>query len=83
MSEPLKPDMIMLPNGFLKALPKNVRLPVTESACLLMAAMLYRWERWRRGVNCSRNPMTPTTPVLEYLADRGRNYNMAVIQPED
>lgn len=28
-------------------------------------------------------PMTPTTPILEYMADKGRYYNVAVIQPED
>jgi 2-oxoglutarate/2-oxoacid ferredoxin oxidoreductase subunit alpha len=28
-------------------------------------------------------PMTPTTPILEYLADKGRHYGIAVIQPED
>jgi 2-oxoglutarate/2-oxoacid ferredoxin oxidoreductase subunit alpha len=28
-------------------------------------------------------PMTPTTPILEYLADKGRSYNIAVVQPED
>jgi 2-oxoglutarate ferredoxin oxidoreductase subunit alpha len=28
-------------------------------------------------------PMTPTTPILEYLADKGRNYGVAVLQPED
>jgi 2-oxoglutarate/2-oxoacid ferredoxin oxidoreductase subunit alpha len=28
-------------------------------------------------------PMTPTTPILEYIADKGRYHNIAVIQPED
>jgi 2-oxoglutarate/2-oxoacid ferredoxin oxidoreductase subunit alpha len=28
-------------------------------------------------------PMTPTTSILEYLADKGRSYNIAVVQPED
>jgi 2-oxoglutarate/2-oxoacid ferredoxin oxidoreductase subunit alpha len=28
-------------------------------------------------------PMTPTTPILEYLADKGRFHNIAVVQPED
>jgi 2-oxoglutarate/2-oxoacid ferredoxin oxidoreductase subunit alpha len=28
-------------------------------------------------------PMTPTTPILEYLADKGRFQGMAVVQPED
>jgi 2-oxoglutarate ferredoxin oxidoreductase subunit alpha len=28
-------------------------------------------------------PMTPTTPILEYLADKGRYYGIAVVQPED
>jgi 2-oxoglutarate/2-oxoacid ferredoxin oxidoreductase subunit alpha len=28
-------------------------------------------------------PMTPTTPILEYLADKGRFYGIAVVQPED
>ena len=28
-------------------------------------------------------PMTPTTPVLEFMADKGRYYDMAVVQPED
>jgi 2-oxoglutarate ferredoxin oxidoreductase subunit alpha len=28
-------------------------------------------------------PMTPTTPILEILADKGRFYDVAVIQPED
>jgi 2-oxoglutarate/2-oxoacid ferredoxin oxidoreductase subunit alpha len=28
-------------------------------------------------------PMTPTTPILEYLADKGRNFDVAVLQPED
>lgn len=28
-------------------------------------------------------PMTPTTPILEYLADKGRYHNIAVVQPED
>ncbi len=28
-------------------------------------------------------PMTPTTPILEYLADKGRSYSIAVVQPED
>ena len=31
----------------------------------------------------SAYPMTPTTPILEYLADKGRSYNIAVLQPED
>ena len=28
-------------------------------------------------------PMTPTTPILEYIADKGREYDVAVVQPED
>lgn len=28
-------------------------------------------------------PMTPITSVLEIMADKGRNYNIAVLQPED
>jgi 2-oxoglutarate/2-oxoacid ferredoxin oxidoreductase subunit alpha len=28
-------------------------------------------------------PMTPTTPILEFLMDKGREYDIAVIQPED
>jgi 2-oxoglutarate/2-oxoacid ferredoxin oxidoreductase subunit alpha len=28
-------------------------------------------------------PMTPITPILEYLADKGRDHGIAVIQPED
>jgi 2-oxoglutarate ferredoxin oxidoreductase subunit alpha len=28
-------------------------------------------------------PMTPITPILEYLADKGRYYGVAVVQPED
>jgi len=28
-------------------------------------------------------PMTPTTPILEFMADKGRDYNIAVLQPED
>jgi len=28
-------------------------------------------------------PMTPITSILEYLADKGRQYNIAVLQPED
>ncbi|MCR4393960.1 MAG: 2-oxoacid:acceptor oxidoreductase subunit alpha, partial [Dehalococcoidales bacterium] len=28
-------------------------------------------------------PMTPTTPILELLAEKGRNYDIAVIQAED
>lgn len=28
-------------------------------------------------------PMTPTTPILETIADKGREYDIAVIQPED
>jgi len=31
----------------------------------------------------SAYPMTPTTPILEFLADKGRYYNIAVMQPED
>lgn len=27
--------------------------------------------------------MTPTTPILEYMADKGRYYDVAVVQPED
>ena len=28
-------------------------------------------------------PMTPTTPILEFMADKGRDYDVAVVQPED
>jgi 2-oxoglutarate/2-oxoacid ferredoxin oxidoreductase subunit alpha len=28
-------------------------------------------------------PMTPTTPILEFLMDKGREYDIAVVQPED
>ncbi len=28
-------------------------------------------------------PMTPTTPILEFMADKGRSYDIAVVQPED
>jgi 2-oxoglutarate/2-oxoacid ferredoxin oxidoreductase subunit alpha len=28
-------------------------------------------------------PMTPTSSIMEYIADKGRKYNIAVIQPED
>jgi 2-oxoglutarate/2-oxoacid ferredoxin oxidoreductase subunit alpha len=28
-------------------------------------------------------PMTPTTPVLELIADKGRNYDIVFLQPED
>ena len=28
-------------------------------------------------------PMTPTTPILEFMADKGRYYDIAVVQPED
>jgi 2-oxoglutarate ferredoxin oxidoreductase subunit alpha len=28
-------------------------------------------------------PMTPTTPILEIMAEKGRQYNIAVLQPED
>lgn len=28
-------------------------------------------------------PMTPTTSILEYIADKGRNLGVAVVQPED
>ncbi len=28
-------------------------------------------------------PMTPTTPIMEYLADKGRPFNIVVVQPED
>ena len=28
-------------------------------------------------------PMTPTTPILEFIMDKGREYDVAVIQPED
>jgi 2-oxoglutarate/2-oxoacid ferredoxin oxidoreductase subunit alpha len=28
-------------------------------------------------------PMTPTTPILEFMADKGRDYDIAVVQPED
>jgi 2-oxoglutarate/2-oxoacid ferredoxin oxidoreductase subunit alpha len=28
-------------------------------------------------------PMTPTTPILEFIADKGRSYDIAVVQPED
>jgi 2-oxoglutarate/2-oxoacid ferredoxin oxidoreductase subunit alpha len=28
-------------------------------------------------------PMTPVTSILEYLADKGRSHNIAVVQPED
>jgi 2-oxoglutarate ferredoxin oxidoreductase subunit alpha len=28
-------------------------------------------------------PMTPTTPILEYMAARAKDYNMVVVQPED
>ncbi|MDD5702668.1 MAG: thiamine pyrophosphate-binding protein, partial [Dehalococcoidales bacterium] len=28
-------------------------------------------------------PMTPTTPILEYMMETGQNYGVAVVQPED
>ena len=28
-------------------------------------------------------PMTPSTPIMEYLADKGRPFNIVVVQPED
>ena len=28
-------------------------------------------------------PMTPTTSILEYIADKGRQYNVVMVQPED
>ncbi|MDO8492009.1 MAG: 2-oxoacid:acceptor oxidoreductase subunit alpha, partial [Dehalococcoidia bacterium] len=28
-------------------------------------------------------PMTPTTSVMEYMADKGRRFNVVVVQPED
>jgi len=28
-------------------------------------------------------PMTPTTSIIEYIADKGRKFNIVVIQPED
>ena len=28
-------------------------------------------------------PMTPTTSVMEYMADKGRRHNVVVVQPED
>ena len=28
-------------------------------------------------------PMTPTSPILEYIADKGRSYNVIMLQPED
>jgi 2-oxoglutarate ferredoxin oxidoreductase subunit alpha len=28
-------------------------------------------------------PMTPTTPIMEYMAARAKDYNMVVVQPED
>ncbi|MBM2832324.1 MAG: 2-oxoacid:ferredoxin oxidoreductase subunit alpha, partial [Dehalococcoidia bacterium] len=28
-------------------------------------------------------PMTPTTSIIEYMADKGRKFNVVVIQPED
>lgn len=31
----------------------------------------------------SAYPMTPTTPILEYMASKSREFNIAVVQPED
>jgi len=28
-------------------------------------------------------PMTPTSPIIEYIADKGRDHDITVIQPED
>jgi 2-oxoglutarate/2-oxoacid ferredoxin oxidoreductase subunit alpha len=28
-------------------------------------------------------PMTPTTPILEFMMDKGRDYDITVLQPED
>jgi len=28
-------------------------------------------------------PMTPSTPIMEYIADKGRLFNIVVVQPED
>jgi 2-oxoglutarate/2-oxoacid ferredoxin oxidoreductase subunit alpha len=28
-------------------------------------------------------PMTPTTPILEFMMDKGRDYDVTVLQPED
>ncbi len=84
MSKPPGPDMILRPNIFRRPLPR--RLPaagdgkcmfINGSDALSLGAM---------AAGCkfvAAYPMTPTTPILEFMTDKGRYYDVAVMQPED
>jgi 2-oxoglutarate/2-oxoacid ferredoxin oxidoreductase subunit alpha len=59
------------------AVPGTQRLFINANEAIALGAM---------AAGCkfvAAYPMTPVTSILEYMADKGRSHNIAVVQPED